>query len=228
MSTSTVQARPDTRDMVMVHRVFRREFAFAPRLVRSVPPGDTARAKQVASYLAELMEMLHHHHHGEDESVWPRLTERAAPSRELVARMQGQHERVSTLMEAATPLLASWPAGADAALGGRLADVLAELSPALDEHLAEEETHVLPLMEAHLSVAEYAELAEKGFAAVPKSRLLFVLGAVLEEATEVERQAFFGQVPLPGRIAYRLMGQRRYDREITALRAAVPAPRAAT
>ena len=31
-------SRPDTTDMVLVHRIFRREFKLAPRLIGAVPP----------------------------------------------------------------------------------------------------------------------------------------------------------------------------------------------
>ena len=66
----------DTSDMVIVHRMFRRECALLPQLVAAVPAGDVARARTVARHAREVLDMLHHHHLGEDELLWPRLSAR--------------------------------------------------------------------------------------------------------------------------------------------------------
>ena len=48
MTTSTAIQRPDTHDMIVVHRVFRRESDLMPTLIQAVPDGDTARAEVLA------------------------------------------------------------------------------------------------------------------------------------------------------------------------------------
>ncbi len=119
-------------------------------------------------------------------------------------------------------LLSTWRTTGNPVTGRLLAERSEQLSEALDEHLAEEEKRVLPLVEEHLSVAEWEQVGERGFADTPKNRLLFFLGAALEEATPAERADFLPHVPLPGRIAYRLMGQRQYCRHVAVLRAGLP------
>ena len=37
MTTPTTVQRPDTHDMIVVHRVFRRESDLMPKLIRAVP-----------------------------------------------------------------------------------------------------------------------------------------------------------------------------------------------
>jgi hemerythrin-like domain-containing protein len=219
-----VQERPDTQDMVVVHRVFRREFRLAPRMVRGVVEGDVARASLVAAHVTELATMLHHHHTGEDELVWPRLEERAAPAAELVARMEAQHETVAGLLDACADLVPAWGAAADVDRRDRLAGLLEQLSEALDEHLDEEEREILPLVQEHLTAAEWAELGERGAAGIPKSRLLVLLGHILEECSPQERAAFLGHMPPPARLMYRLLGQRRWTRETAVLRAGLDLP----
>lgn len=219
--------KPDTTDMVLVHRVFRREFRLAPRLVRQVPAGDTARAERVAAHIADLADALHHHHSGEDDLVWPKLLQRAQFEADLVIRMQTQHEAVAGLLLAVQNLLCTWRTTGSLVTRGLLAERLEQLSAALDEHLAEEERRILPLVEEHLSVAEWAQVGERGFADTPKNRLLFFLGAALEEATPAELGVFLPQVPLPGRIAYRLVGRRQYRRHVSLLRAGLPVGAAA-
>ncbi|KPH97862.1 hypothetical protein OV450_5708 [Actinobacteria bacterium OV450] len=49
MSPSTTSQRPHTREMVLLHRAFRRESALLSRLVRTVPQGATARAARVGA-----------------------------------------------------------------------------------------------------------------------------------------------------------------------------------
>ncbi len=100
-SGAQVADRPETWEMVVVHRVFRREFGALPGLVRAVPAGNVRRAAVVLAHLRELAEVLHHHHTAEDELVWPLLLERVGLDRPLVLRMEEQHERVGALLDRA-------------------------------------------------------------------------------------------------------------------------------
>lgn len=220
-----VSERPDTHEMVIVHRVFRREFRLAPAMVTAVADGDRERAALVAAHLVELCGLLHHHHASEDELVWPRLYARTQVSTDLVQRMEAQHERVGTLLARVDQLLPEWRDRAETAVGAQLADALGDVSSVLDEHLVEEERDVLPLVAEHLTGAEWSELGERGMASVPKPRLLVVLGHILEEASPEERVAFLARVPTPARVAYRLLGRRKYEREVAALRQGLDVPR---
>jgi hypothetical protein len=53
MTTSTAIQRPDTHDMIVVHRVFRRESDLMPTLIQAVRDGDTARAGVLAGAFAD-------------------------------------------------------------------------------------------------------------------------------------------------------------------------------
>ena len=87
---SAAQKLCDTSDMVIVHRMFRRECALLPQLVAAVAGGDLARARTVAGHAREVLDMLHHHHVGEDELLWPRLSARTRFHADLLARMDSQ------------------------------------------------------------------------------------------------------------------------------------------
>jgi len=68
MTTLTrTESRPDVHEMVVIHRVFRREFSAIPHLVRRVADGDTARAGIIGGHLSLILAGLHMHHTGEDE-----------------------------------------------------------------------------------------------------------------------------------------------------------------
>jgi hemerythrin-like domain-containing protein len=223
--SAAVEARPDTQEMVIVHRVFRREFRLMPQMVRSTPAGDLARAELVAAHVSELTTALHHHHEGEDELLWPPLLERVTPRAELLERMKAEHAHVATVIIEAERLVGGWRVSAAIDLRDQLADCLEQLSTALNAHLAEEEAEVLPLAAEYLSVEEWALLGERGMASIPKNRLLVFLGYILEEASPEERASFLHHVPLPGRVAYRLIGQRQQQREARTLRSGIPQQR---
>lgn len=217
-------SRPDTTDMVLVHRIFRREFQLAPRLIRGVHPGDTVQANEIARHLRDLADGLHLHHSSEDDLVWPKLLARTQPDTDLVMRMQNQHVVVVRLVAQLRERLSPWPATASPEAGEALAETCEELSRVLDEHLGEEEERILPLIEEHLTSQEWAQVGERGFAEVPKNRLLFFLGALCEEATSAERADFMRFVPLPGRLAFALFGERQYRREMARLRSGLHDP----
>lgn len=214
----------DTRDMVLVHRVFRREFRLLPLMVRGVAGADIASAGPVARHAREMLDALHHHHENEDELLWPRLLERAPPDAGLVARMEAQHGAIGEIFRRVGAVLPDWQRTAGAQDRESLAGDLGELHARLVEHLDEEEQHVLPVVARTVTESEWAELAERGFKAMPKDRALVFLGHILEEASPQERARFLRRVPPPVRLLYRWIGRRAYTRETAALRAGLPEP----
>ncbi|MFI5973211.1 hemerythrin domain-containing protein [Streptomyces sp. NPDC051452] len=216
---AVVPGRPYTHEMVIVHRVFRREATLLPRLVRAVAPGDAARARLVADYAREYVHGLVHHHHLEDELIWPLLRVRADAREELVDRMERQHLALDASLEHIPAMLADWRTGADRVTGLALADVLDAHRDALSEHLDDEERLVLPLVAEHLTVAEWDAVGRRGLETLPKNKVLLALGAILEDATPEERAWFLGRAPLAGRLLWRLVGRRRYAARCHALRA---------
>ncbi|MFJ3233881.1 hemerythrin domain-containing protein [Streptomyces sp. NPDC086787] len=213
-----VTERPHTHEMVVVHRVFRRESALLPRLVRAVPDGGTARATQVADSLRDYLFGIHHHHALEDELVWPLLRARAADE-ELVARMEEQHQRIDRTLETVRQWAPAWERAADRIAGEELALALDAHRVALLEHLDDEERLVLPLVAEHLTVAEWDLLGGRGMEGIPKAKVMIALGAILEDATPGERAYFLGRAPLVGRLLWKLLGRRQYAAACRALRA---------
>lgn len=211
MTTTSTTERTDTWDMIVVHRVFRREFRILPALVRAAPPGDTARAEVLGQHLANVAMGLHHHHSGEDELVWPLMLERAAMHADLINRMEAQHERLHEPLARIDELLPRWRARALVGDRDELADVIAQASVALDEHLADEEREILPLIERYLTPAEWRAVGDRGKEAIPSGMMALVfLGSILEEATPQEKKRFLAELPLPARLLWRLVGERTY------------------
>jgi hemerythrin-like domain-containing protein len=207
----------DTSDMLLIHRLIRREIGMLPQLFRGAA-GDPVRAKVVAAHATEMLDFLHIHHTGEDQLMWPVLRIRVKADDGLIDRMESQHGQLATAVDEVRAALPGWAESADAETGERMAATLDNAIAVLTEHLAEEEARILPLVSAHLSPTEWKALADHGFAAIPRRRRLVILGHILEEADEDERRRFMKMVPPPARLAYSLVGRRQFARETAAIR----------
>lgn len=209
---------PYTQEMIMIHRVFRREAALLLQFVGVAEEGDVARSRQVADAAREYIGALHHHHTTEDELIWPLLHARAQVYDDLVVRMEQQHEALDGTLTDIQTHLPRWEATAEEQDRAALADALVVHLRILHQHLADEETLVMPLAEDFLTPPEWEQVGRQGLENVPKSKIFLALGAILEDATPDERAAFLKKVPAPGRLLWRLVGRRQYRRRMATLR----------
>ncbi|MFF0218368.1 hemerythrin domain-containing protein [Streptomyces vinaceus] len=223
MSTSMEnQGKPiTTHDMVVVHRMFRREFGQAPGRVRGVRHGSRGQVRLVADRLELLLDTLHHHHEGEDRLLWPKLAARLPAQGELWKRMQGQHDDLSARLARAQALLGAWAADGGITHREELAEVLGQVAEAAGEHFDQEESEALPLVAGVVSQAEWDEIGDAASAAVPKSRLFTVLGMILKDADPGEQILIMGHLPLAPRVLWRAVGERNFHRLEQRLEAAV-------
>lgn len=218
-----VTTTPYTHEMVIIHRVFRRESALLPRLVAEVRPADVSRAGRIAEAVREYAGGLHHHHHLEDELIWPKLYARARLYDELVTRMEMQHQRLGDTLRAIDEALPPFANSADPASRAALGEALTEHRCALIEHLDDEERQVLPLIADHLTIDEWDEVGRRGLETIPRSKVMLALGAILEDADDEEQRYFLGKAPAAGRMLWKLVGRRQYRQYVAELRGTGPA-----
>jgi hemerythrin-like domain-containing protein len=179
-------AKPDGQpyfersDMLMMHNMFRREFALMPGLVGGVAAADHDRAQIIGDHMEAVMAILHGHHTHEDEDIWPLLLDRYTQAARLVGLMEDQHQQVATLLEEIDEALSVWREGATGDSRGVLVDALDRLIPALKEHLSTEEDRVVPLMEQHITVAEWHATMGSALAADPE-HLPLTVGLLMYE-----------------------------------------------
>lgn len=207
----------DTHEMVLIHRVLRRELGRLPRLFHAAA-GDRARSGVIGAHAREMLAFLHTHHTGEDELLFPLLRERAALDPELMDRMDAQHAQVDDAVTAIDAELPAWTASADAAAGERMAARVDAMMPALIAHLAEEEREILPIASVTLTQGEWDALGKHGMSAIPLTRRLVILGHITEDTDEAERRKFMKVLPAPARVAYKLIGHRLFTRETREIR----------
>jgi hemerythrin-like domain-containing protein len=200
----------DAQDMKLVHRVFRREFDAIPELIAAVPAGDTARAKLVAGHVTFMVEGLHHHHAAEDELAWPILLARAPAQHAEIERMEAQHGDIATAIVRVESDISEWTKAADRSAADQLLESVAELSQRIVEHLDDEERNAVPIIEQHLTEAEWKAAVERGASFLSKHpRMGIVLGGlVLDYASPDEQRKFLAGVPLPQRLLVKLLSPR--------------------
>ncbi|MFJ1598513.1 hemerythrin domain-containing protein [Streptomyces sp. NPDC088261] len=168
--------------MYMAHSMFRREIGLAPALVRGVASGDTERARTVADHLDLVDTVLRHHHQGEDVHLWPRLLTRGGPEAAAVVRvMEDQHEAIERANDEVRDRAAIWRVTVDPADGAALGDALGRLSDLLADHLAIEEDQALPLIEKHITAAEWGRMVAEGGADVAPEHMALIFGMMAYE-----------------------------------------------
>jgi hemerythrin-like domain-containing protein len=213
---------PFTHEMVVVHKLFRREFTQAPGWVRRVAPGDTTQAHVVYTHMKKDFDLLHHHHEGEDINLWPRLRERATDQQELLDTMEAQHRGIDPALARAEHLGAAWAETADPAARDAFADAIEEFAGPLLAHLDQEEAEILPLAQKYVTEQEWGLLAKHALASTPKQDLVKGLGGILEDATPAEREMMLGVIPAVPKFLYKAFGKRAYIRDATAVRGVAP------
>jgi hemerythrin-like domain-containing protein len=170
----------DVRDMYSVHEAFRRGLGDARSQLAAVSEGDTERALRLADYLGELLWLLHVHHDGEDELLYPLLSERAPEHQELFSRMDAQHLAVTSSLEAAQSAAESFGTTGSVSDGDALAAACESLLGALAPHLSEEEDEVLPITARVISPEEWGALPGHAFSQYAGTRVWLPFGLAIE------------------------------------------------
>jgi Hemerythrin HHE cation binding domain len=197
-------AKPDEqphferRDMLMMHNMFRREFALMPGLVGALVAGEHGRAQIIGDHVQAVIDLLHGHHTHEDEDIWPLLLARCTRAAGLVGLMHGQHQQVATLLHEIYEALSVWRDAVTVESRAALADVLGRLIPALTEHLSAEEDRVVPVMEQYITVAEWHAPVGSELAADP-AQFLLTIGLLMYEGDPHSIDKFIAARPAGAR-----------------------------
>jgi hemerythrin-like domain-containing protein len=201
----------DAFDMAIAHRALRNQLHNAPTLVRDVEAGDTARSTLVRTHLEFIVAALHHHHAAEDDLIWPKLHTRAPASADDIARMETAHRGIADGDAIVKSILASWITSADTRLAQQLVEAVEDLSARVDEHLADEERNIVPLINQHITPEEWQKCVARAAEFISPKNLrlgLVMAGLVLDASSADQAQRILASVPLPQRTLIRLLARR--------------------
>ena len=212
------QPGPAASEMPIIHRIFRRQFAEVRTMVQEVPAGDAMRVGAIADHLGFLLDGLHMHHTTEDDLIWPKLLDRAGLDAPLVARMEVQHQQIDVSVAEVRAATSAWRSDPAPTTSARLAERIGEFLIVLEAHLDEEEQVVVPLIDRHLTEAEWQDVGERGFEKFTPAQRWIATGQMVEVATPEEVAMMFGQLPPPVKVLWHLIGKRKYRKYITPVR----------
>jgi len=200
----------DRSEMLMIHNMFRREFALMPRLVGAVITGEHDRAQIIGDHVQTVTDLLHQHHTHEDENIWPLLLDRCGESvAPLAGLMHGQHQQVATLLHQIDEALSSWRDAVTVESRDALADILGRLIPALKEHLSTEEDRVVPLMEQYITVAEWHPPMGSELATDP-AQFALIAGLLMYEGDPHSIDQYVAAMPADARPVIRQLAAKTF------------------
>ncbi|MGH3510481.1 MAG: hemerythrin domain-containing protein [Nocardioidaceae bacterium] len=128
----------------VIHAAFRRDLARFTTALAAFSDGDTRRADQLATAWANFYAQLDTHHHGEHETAWPAM-EAVGVSRELLARLDAEHDRMAAALGAAQTAMTTLKASAKRSDADAAHAAVAELRSVAGEHMDHEEAELEPV-----------------------------------------------------------------------------------
>jgi hypothetical protein len=148
---------------------------------------------------------LHIHHTAEDESLWPMLRSAIASPGELAVldAMEAEHAQLD-------PQLDRIDVQTGAGLASDAAESVRELAAVLARHMRHEENDALPLIDAYLGRAGWAEFGRRIRSTQGVSGAAVYLPWLLDGAPASQAKRVLAVLPLPVRVLYRAVWQRRY------------------
>ncbi len=218
----------DSRDMVVVHDMFRRQFSAIPDLVGDVPDGDAVQVAIVADHVVWMTTFLHAHHEGEDLHVWPTLLERVPTEVDpLVYTMEAQHEGLARALDDLAATADAWRASSAAADRDAVVRTSTDLLLRIAEHLDLEEREVLPLIDRYLTEKEWEQVGGSGLKAMSFRQLTVAFGMILDGASAEQATIMRNTLPRVPWTIFSLVGPRAYVRYAGRLHRADAAARTA-
>ena len=195
----------DVRFMRALHAALRRDLSRL-REVAGQPDRSAGAPPAVLAGWDTFRAQLDNHHAAEDDDLWPVLRPELSDSADLASleAMVEEHRQIP-------PALAT----VDAALrsGAELTGPVELLATVLLDHLAREEREVLPLLERHLTRAQWrAFLHKERDRRSPRQRAEF-LGWILDGAGANDAAAVLSEMPRPARLVHRWILKPRYERQ---------------
>lgn len=207
----------DASGMAEIHRAFKAGFRDGVVFVEAVADGDAAHAQVVAEHLHLYSTALHSHHEFEDQDLWGKLRDRAPACALHVDRMQSQHAAMLVQLNALDAALPAWRSSGSRTDSQPVLAALAGINSALDEHLPDEETKIVPVMEEVLTQPEVDAASKHGRRATPKGQAFPMLGSILAAQPDGGTAFMHKNIPPPVRLVWRTVGRRKYEANRRAL-----------
>lgn len=197
----------DLTGMYVMHHAFRRDLSRFFGAVDSTPANDREGYERLARRWRLFTSALHHHHEGEDAGLWPMLRGRVVDEDDALTleAMAIEHESFNSALTQCGAWFGRLAAGGDEGDRRRLVARLARLEILLTHHLDHEETECLPLVQKHMSQADWdfvdKEYFQKG---LTPGEIIALVPWALHGLPEVVRRRVLAALPAAFRVTWRL------------------------
>ena len=196
----------------VIHAAVRRDVGRTEQALRTLPDGDTARARQIRTAWRNLVRELTHHHEAEDEHVWPFLQSRGVDLA-LLEEMEAEHVAMKQALASVSTSLDSVVAAPSTFNAAAAADEVARARVVINGHLDHEERDVEGPMGDLADDEEFKAMTKKLRPASPVDAANS-LAWMQDGAGQRERSSLRAAIPGPVITLLTLLLARRYRREV--------------
>jgi hypothetical protein len=166
------EPEPDLTSLVLTHRAIGQDLDRLAASVGELASAGSAAGREpaVRQYAAALLTQIRGHHRSEDEIAWPVVAAAAGQAVDL-APLTDDHQAIEAAVGRVSQALGL--SGESRLVLGAAQEALGELRGMLDEHFADEERQVIPVMRRYLRVAAYRWCERRATRSVPVAALRF-------------------------------------------------------
>lgn len=161
----TAEGPLDLSAIYVIHHAIRRDLRDFAAAIPASPMSDENCWSALRARWNDLTKAIGNHTTVEDEYIWPAIAEHVtvaeAGSHDTLNAMATEHHELDALLDAVRRAFVLITSRTDEAGKQHLAAALHEARGAMLAHLAHEERAALPLMQRHLSVAEWKKLQRR-------------------------------------------------------------------
>ncbi|MGZ8177747.1 hemerythrin domain-containing protein [Williamsia sp. SKLECPSW1] len=168
MTTSSAPAADlDLLGMQVAHRGMLADSDRFATMLTAIGDGAACsrrRATAIGAYLTDFADSIHHHHTVEDDVLWPLIVDAVGDAVDL-SDLTEDHDSLDPLLDRLRTLTTRFVASfrtddPDPSTAAGLGALLRRLHTLLDDHIAEEERVVFPIIRAHLTPEAWASVEE--------------------------------------------------------------------
>ncbi|MEV0378669.1 hemerythrin domain-containing protein [Nonomuraea sp. NPDC050643] len=198
------EREPDLTSMYVIHRAMLTDLRRLAGLCGGPDRLSGDRDREARAYAASILTEVHHHHANEDDLLWP-IVERTAGHAVDLSPYTDDHEALGPVLERCR-----------AALGGdrhELGRALTDLLELLDDHIAEEESALFPIISRFVPYDAYVWTEKQVARRASLGQLTFTAPWLLRHATADEAARLLAGAGAPLRLLVALTKARYARRE---------------
>lgn len=211
-NTATTTETADLTAYYQIHEAMRVANEQIVGGLTSLVEGDRRRVAAIARWFAGYCGELRAHHHAEDHMIFPALAERVPAYASYAATLAADHDRLDEIIDGLAAALARMGNGDGWILAHAEATAYAvELRDLLIEHLATEDSDVIPLIERHFTAEEYSVIEKQIIKAISPRQALWTVPWWMATAEPTAAAKTLAEAPLPLKVIY-YTTRRRYAR----------------